>query len=87
MISKSTIAAMALVALSLASPAFAQTPPGYYYGYAPGYYYGNAAGYGGPYAYSYEPGPFGWAPYGYGGGWPPGSAASVEYNIHTPPNH
>ena len=36
MISKSTLAAMALVAMSLASPAFAQTPPGYYYGYAPG---------------------------------------------------
>ena len=47
-----------------------------------------ALGYVGPYAYSYEqPGPFGWAPYGYGGGWPPGSAASILYNIHTPPNH
>ena len=47
-----------------------------------------APGYAGPYAYSYaEPGPFGWAPYGYGGGWPPGSAASILYNIHTPPNH
>jgi len=47
-----------------------------------------APGYAGPYAYSYEqPGPFGWAPYGYGGGWPSGSAASILYNIHTPPNH
>ena len=47
-----------------------------------------APGYAGPYTYSYEqPGPFGWAPYGYGGGWPPGSAASILYNIHTPPNH
>ena len=47
-----------------------------------------APGYAGPYAYSYEqPGPFGWAPYGYGGGWPPGRAASILYNIHTPPNH
>ena len=87
MISKATIAAMALVAVSLASPAFAQTPE-YYYGYAPGNYYGYAPGYAGSYAYSYEqPGPFGWASYGYGGGWPPGSAASVLYNIHTPPNH
>jgi hypothetical protein len=86
-ISKSMLPAVALVAMSLASPAFAQIPPGYY-AYAPGYYYGNAPGFAGPYAYSSEqPGPFGWAPYGYGGGWPPGSAASVEYNIHTPPNH
>jgi hypothetical protein len=86
MISKSTIAAMALVAMSLASPAFAQVPPGY--GYAPGYYYGYAPGYAAPYAYSYEqPGGYGRTSYGYGGGWPPGSAASVEYNIHTPPNH
>ena len=47
-----------------------------------------APGCAGPYAYSYaQPGPFGWAPYGYGGGWPPGSAASILYNIHTPPNH
>ena len=47
-----------------------------------------APGYAGPYAYSYEqPGPFGWAPYSDGGGWPPGSAASILYNIHTPPNH
>jgi hypothetical protein len=44
--------------------------------------------YAGPYAYSYEQlGPFDWAPSGYGGGWPPGSAASILYNIHTPPNH
>ena len=87
MISKTTMAAMALVAMSLASPAFAQTP-GYYYGYAPGNYYGYAPGYAGPYAYSYgQPGPFGWQSYGYGGGWPPGSAASILYNIHTPVNH
>ena len=47
-----------------------------------------APGYAGPYAYSYEQlGPFGWAPYSDGGGWPPGSAASILYNIHTPPNH
>ena len=47
-----------------------------------------APGYAGPCAYSYEqPGPFGWAPYSDGGGWPPGSAASILYNIHTPPNH
>jgi hypothetical protein len=85
MISKSTIAAMVLVAMSLASPAFAQMPPGY--GYASDNY-GYAPGYPAPYAYSYEqPGAYGWAPYSYGGGWPPGSAASVEYNIHTPPNH
>ena len=95
MISKTTIAAMGLVAMSLASPAFAQTPgyyygyaPGNYYGYAPGNYYGYAPGYAGLYAYSYgQPGPFGWASHGYGGGWPPGSAASVLYNIHTPVNH
>jgi hypothetical protein len=88
MISKSTIAAMALVAMSLASPAFAQMPAGHYYDYAPGYYYSYAPGFAGPYAYPYEqPGPYGWAPYGYGGGWPPGSAASIKYNIHTPPNH
>ena len=87
MISKTTIAAMALVAMSLASPAFAKTPR-YYYDYAPGNYYGYAPGYAGPYAYSYEqPGPFGWASYGFGGGWPPGSAARILYNIHTPPNH
>jgi hypothetical protein len=72
MISKSTIGAMVLVATGLASPAFAQVPPGYYYGYA--------APYADPYA---QPEPF--APYGYGyGGW---SAASINYNIHTPPNH
>ena len=47
-----------------------------------------APGYAGPYAYSYgQPGPFGWQSYGYGGGWPPGSAASILYNIHTPVNH
>jgi hypothetical protein len=87
MISKSMIATMVLVAIGPASPAFAQAPPGYY-DYTPGYYYGYGPGYTGPNAYSYEqPRPFGWAPYGYGGGWPPGSAASVEYNIHTPPNH
>ena len=88
MISKTTIAGMALVAMSVASPAFAQTPR-YYYDYLSlGNYYGYAPGYAGSYAYSYEqPGPFGWQSYGYGGGWPPGSAASVLYNIHTPPNH
>lgn len=75
MIGKLTIAAMALVTVGLASPAFAQLPPAYYYGSA------------GRYAYPYErPAPFGWAPYGYGG-WPSGSAASINYNIHTPPNH
>jgi hypothetical protein len=47
MISKSTIAAMVLVAMGLASPAFAQMPPGY--GYASG-----SPGYATPYAYSYE---------------------------------
>jgi hypothetical protein len=74
MISKSTTAGMVLVAMGLASPAFAQMPPTYYYGYA------------GPYAYPYEqPAPFGWAPYGYFGSWP--NAASIGYNIHTPPNH
>ena len=75
MISKSTIAAMVLVTMGLASQAFAQVPPAYYYGYA------------GPYAYPYgPPAPF---DYGYGGygGWPPGSAAAIGYNIHTPPNH
>jgi hypothetical protein len=87
MISKSMIATMMLVAMGLASPAFAQVPPGYY-DYAPGYYPGYAPGNAGPSVYSYEqPGTFGWVPYSYGGGWPPGSAASVEYNIHTPPNH
>jgi hypothetical protein len=75
MISKSTIGAMVLVAMGLASPAFAQVPPGYYYGYAA------------PYANPYEqPEPFGWAPYNYGG-WQPQSAAGINYNIHTPPNH
>ena len=78
MISKTTIAAMALVAMSLASPAFAKTAR-HYYDYAPGNYYSYAPGYAGPYV--------GWASYGYGGGWPPGSAASILYNIHTPPNH
>jgi hypothetical protein len=74
MISKSTIPAMMLVTMGLASPASAQVPPGYYYDYA------------GP-AYSYEqPAPYGWAPYGYGD-WAPSSAASINYNIHTPPNH
>jgi hypothetical protein len=75
MCKNSTITAMVLVAMGLASPAFAQVPPGYYYGYA------------GPSAYPYErSAPFGWPPYGYGG-WPPGSPASINYNIHTPPNH
>ncbi len=54
MISKSTIAAAVLVTMSAASPAFAQAPPAYYYGYA------------GPYAYPYEqPAPYsngGWPP-------------------------
>ena len=86
MISKSMTATMMLVAMGLASPAFAEVPPAYY-DYAPGYYSGYAPGNAGPFAYSYEqPGTFGWVPYSYGGGWPPGSAASVEYNIHTPPN-
>jgi hypothetical protein len=72
---KSTIAATVLVTMGLAPPAFAQIAPGHYYGYAS------------PYAYPYEqPAPFGEAPYGYGG-WAPGSAASINYNIHTPPNH
>jgi hypothetical protein len=73
MICKSTIAAIALTVLGLASPAFAQMPPPYDYGYP------------GAYAYLYDQaGPFGWAPYGYSG-WP--NAASIQYNIHTPPNH
>lgn len=73
MIIKSTIAAMVLVAMGLASPAFAQAPPTYYTGYP------------GAYAYPYEPSPpFGWAPDSYGG-WP--DAATIDYNIHTPPNH
>lgn len=75
MISKSTIAAMVLVTIGLASPAFAQVPPTYYYGYV------------GPYAYPYaQPSPFGWELYGYGGS-RPRSAADINYNIHTPPNH
>jgi len=75
MISKSTIGAIVLVAMGLA-PAFAQVPPGYY----------DAAV---PYANPYdEPEPFGLAPYDYGfGGWQSQSAASINYNIHTPPNH
>lgn len=73
MISKSTIAAMALVAMGLASPAFAQAPPTYYNAYP------------GAYAYPYEPPPpLGWGPYGYRS-WP--DAATIDYNIHTPPNH
>jgi hypothetical protein len=40
MISKSMFATMMLVAMGLASPAFAQVPPGYY-DYAPGYYPGT----------------------------------------------
>ena len=82
MISKSTIAAMmlvvmglvvmGLVVMGLASPAFAQAPPT------------SSTGYPGAYAYPYEaPSPFGWAP-DYGG-WP--NAATIDYNIHTPPNH
>jgi hypothetical protein len=88
MISKSTIAAMVLITTGLASPSFAQVSQGYYDSYA------------GPYAYPYEqPVPYGWRrarhsfsymaevpPYGYRG-WPPGSPASIEHNIHTPPNH
>jgi hypothetical protein len=73
MISKSTIAAIVLVAVGLASPAFAQAPPSYYDAYP------------GAFAYPYEPPPpFGWVPGGYGG-WP--DAATIGYNIHTPPNH
>jgi hypothetical protein len=77
MISKSTIAATVLVAMGLAmglaSPAFAQAPPTYYNAYP------------GAYAYPYEPPPpLGWALDGYGG-WP--DAATIGYNIHTPPNH
>ena len=77
MISKSTTAialgAMSIVSMGLASPAFAQMSPAYYDAYP------------GAYAYPYAPPPsFGWAPYGYGG-WP--DAASIQYNIHTPPNH
>ena len=74
MIGKSTITAMVLVTMGVASPAFAQVPPAYYYGYASPY----AAD-----AYPYAPSPF---YYGYGG-WPYGSAAAINYNIHTPPNH
>jgi hypothetical protein len=76
MISKSTIAATVLVSMGLASPAFAQGPLPYDYGYA------------GPYTYyPYErPMYFGWAPYGYGG-WPSSSPGSIANNIHTPPNH
>jgi hypothetical protein len=77
MISKSTIGAMVLFAMGLA-PASAQVPPGYYDATAP---YAN------PYD---EPEPFGLAPYGYGygyGGWQSQSAATINYNIHTPPNH
>jgi hypothetical protein len=77
MISKSTIGAMVLVAMGL-TPAFAQVPAGYYDGAA-------------PYATPYdEPEPFDLAPYGYGygdGGSQSQSAASINYNIHTPPNH
>jgi hypothetical protein len=78
MISKSTIAAMmfgavGLVSMGLASPAFAQVPPAYYDAYP------------GAFAYPYEPPPpLGWAPYGYSS-WP--DAATIDYNIHTPPNH
>jgi hypothetical protein len=72
MISKSTIGAMVLVAMGL-TPAFAQVPRGYYY---------DAAPYANPYD---EPEPFGLAPYGYG--WQSQSAGSINYNIHTPPNH
>jgi len=79
MISKSTIGAMVFVAIGL-TPTFAQVPPGYY----PGYYYDAA-----PYANPYDaPEPSGLAPYAYGyGGWQSQSAASINYNIHTPPNH
>jgi hypothetical protein len=66
---------MVLVAMGL-TPALAQVPPGYY---------GAAAPYATPYD---EPEPSGLAPYGYGyGGWQSQSAASINYNIHTPPNH
>jgi hypothetical protein len=75
MISKSKLAALALIATTIgfAAPAFAQVPPGYYSEYAAP-----------PYAYPYQPVPYGWASYG---GWPPGSPAAMDYNIHTPPNH
>jgi hypothetical protein len=73
MICKSTIATIALTVLGLASPAFAQAPPTYDYGYP------------GAYVYLYDQsGPYGWAPDSYSG-WP--TAASIQYNIHTPPNH
>jgi hypothetical protein len=69
-ISKSTIAAMVLLAMGVASPAFAQVP--WTYGYA------------GPYGYPYEPPPpYAWEPYG----WQSSIAASIDYNVHTPPNH
>ncbi len=78
MIGKSTIAATVLVTMGLASPAFAQVPPSYYYGYA------------GPYAYPYvQPPPYGWGLYNYSGwygGWP-SYAAALSYTVHTPPNH
>jgi hypothetical protein len=71
MISKSTIVATALFAMGLASPALAQVP-GTYYGYA------------GAYGYPYElPPSYAWGPYG----WPYDTAAGINYNIHTPPNH
>jgi hypothetical protein len=78
MMSKLSIAAMVPVTMGLASPAFAQVPPGYYYDYA------------GPYAYAYEqPVPYGWAPYGYWAwrSWYPNIPASISNNIHTPFNH
>jgi hypothetical protein len=59
MIGKSTIAALVLVTMGLASPAFAQVPPSYYYGHT--YPYGQQA-------------PFGWGFYD-NGGWPPGPAS------------
>lgn len=75
MISKSTIPAMMFLTMGLASPAFAQVPPGYYYDYS------GPAAYADPYE---QPPPYSVAPYDYGG-WSPRSG--FDYNIHTPPNH
>jgi len=78
MINKPTAAAAAAVALvgvSFALPAFAQAPAADNY---------NSVN---PNAFSYaQPVPYGWTPYGYAG-WAPRSAADIDYNIHTPPNH
>jgi len=75
MIVRSTIVAAAFV-IMLASPAFAQDLASPGYGYMGPYPYANA-----------QAAPYGWQSYGYYGPWAANNPASIDNNIHTPPNH